>query len=428
MRRLRDAGIVTMLLLGLTGCAGVQQRLGWTEPPYVGDDGPDERPLSRLAFWRRQRAEETTPAASAPMAADPGRSPIIAGNAKSPDDGDGERPGLLRRLPLVSRLWKGGDRGESDDIDVPASRYKPGAANATATAFAPPRSTAATTAFASPRPSAASTAPPAATPAPAPAPAPSTAAVQPDRSEDEPLRQLSVDLAASKPQIDSAAVPARNAGSPPGPEAPPPVDPVAESAPPTPDAPDPEPQQTSTPAPTAVPSRSEAAPPPTAVPGAQPAVGPDLAPASPSQGPSPTLGPQAASGSSGAPTVVSSSGPVWVADGPTTFSGSGQSLVMASAQAGYVSGGCETSCGPTCKVHKLCPFKKHKQQVLASAQCGVSPCADTCKVKKPCFLKTWLHHKAGCKAKGCGGCKPCSYCGEPAAMVSAQGPIVSPQW
>ena len=42
MRRLRDAGIVTMLLLGLTGCAGVQQRLGWTEPPYRGDEGSED--------------------------------------------------------------------------------------------------------------------------------------------------------------------------------------------------------------------------------------------------------------------------------------------------------------------------------------------------------------------------------------------------
>jgi hypothetical protein len=131
--------------------------------------------------------------------------------------------------------------------------------------------------------------------------------------------------------------------------------------------------------------------------------------------------------------VVSSPGPVWVADGPITFSGSGQSPVMTSEQAGYVSGGCEAPCGPTCKVHKLCPFKKHKQQmiaspVFASAQCGVSSCEGTCKVKKPCFLKTWLHHKASCKVKSCRGCKPCSYCGEPAAIVSAQGPIVSPQW
>src|SRR5262249_1391522 len=100
----------------------------------------------------------------------------------------------------------------------------------------------------------------------------------------------------------------------------------------------------------------------------------------------------------------------------------------------YVSGGCEATCGPKCKIHKLCPLKKHKHVissvVLPSAQSTISSCEATapCKVKKPCFLKTWLHHKASCKNKGCKGCNTCSYCGEPAMTVSAQGPIVSPQW
>ena len=41
------------------------------------------------------------------------------------------------------------------------------------------------------------------------------AAVGSDRPEDQPpLRELTVDLAGVRPQVDSAAVPARNAGSP----------------------------------------------------------------------------------------------------------------------------------------------------------------------------------------------------------------------
>src|SRR5215813_8351650 len=100
MRRLRETGIVTILLLGLTGCAGVQQRVGWTEPPYPGvEESSEERPLSRLAFWRRYRAEETAPAASASDVPEPGRTPVIAGNGSTLDDAE-ERPGLLRRLPL----------------------------------------------------------------------------------------------------------------------------------------------------------------------------------------------------------------------------------------------------------------------------------------------------------------------------------------
>ena len=111
MRRLREAGIVTMLLLGLTGCAGVQQRLGWTEPPYRGDEDSEERPLSRLAFWRRHRAEETLSRRVGSR-----RSRPAYGDRRQRDvaaDESEDRPGLLRRLPLVGRLWKGQDQDDS---------------------------------------------------------------------------------------------------------------------------------------------------------------------------------------------------------------------------------------------------------------------------------------------------------------------------
>jgi hypothetical protein len=75
---------------------------------------------------------------------------------------------------------------------------------------------------------------------------------------------------------------------------------------------------------------------------------------------------------------------------------------------------------------RFSPPKKHKQPicessvVMPSARATVSSCEAPCKAKKECFLKTWLHHKAGCKNKKCKGCKPCAYCGEAPAMVSAQ--------
>jgi hypothetical protein len=146
----------------------------------------------------------------------------------------------------------------------------------------------------------------------------------------------------------------------------------------------------------------------------------------------PVTGTQPESGALTTRSVTSTPGPVWSTTGPVTFAGPSQAVVMTSPQAGYVSGGCESPCGPSCKKHKLCPLKKHKASavVLPSAQSTVSSCEAPapCKVKKPCFLKTWLHHKSGCKSKGCKGCKSCSYCGEPAAIVSAQGQIASGQW
>jgi hypothetical protein len=407
----------------------------------MGEADSEERPLSRLAFWRRHRAEETAPTASASDLPEPSRTPVIAGNGTAAGD-DEERPGLLRRLPLVGRLWRGGERDESDELDRPAARYAPGVVNSQSVALARPRTPSSNASSMAPRrPSASETASPSpvadANPAatdPSPSPSPTTAAVGSDRPEDQPpLRELTVDLAEARPQVDSAAVPARNAGSP---------------APATPNVPDSQLQQGNLPEPPPIPSLGrEAAPAPVASPGAQPnAATPDLMPAPTSRGPSlpstssPTVSSQPEPGSNPASgslstTVISTPGPLWPADGQTTFLGSSPSLVMSSSQGGYVSGGCESTCGPKCKIHKLCPLKKHKQVisssvVLPSAQATISSCEATapCKVKKPCFLKTWLHHKASCKSKGCKGCKTCSYCGESPTMGAAQGPIVSPQW
>jgi hypothetical protein len=422
MRRLRESGIVTILLLGLTGCAGVQQRMGWSETsPMVGDNA-DERPLSRLAFWRRHRAEESAAADSAVSS----RPAMIAGNEKAADD-DEERPSLLRRLPLVGRLWKGGDHDESDDVDLPAARYSPGALNAAPVAYVPPR-TPARTASSPSGPPATGDSPavsPVAEARPAetdPAPTPATASTSAERPAILPLRELAVDLAGVKPQVDAAAVPARNAGAPAQPAPPIAGSPDQQSAPAT--LPEPPPIRT---------LNRDDVPPPTAAPGPQPNVEtPDLSPSTTNRAPS--LPATSTSQPAAASMVTSTPGLVWPVSSQTIFPGSSQSVVMSSAQGGYVSGGCEPTCGPKCKVHKLCPLKKHKQRViessvvLPSSQGIVSSCEAPCKVKKECFLKAWLHHKSDCKLKGCKGCKTCAYCGEAPAIVSAQTPLVSSQW
>lgn len=439
MRRLRESGIVTIVLLGLTGCAGVQQRLGWSEPSFPGEEKGADRPMSRLALWRRHNAEESRPSDS--DLPEPSRSPMIAGVGSS-DEEEG-RPGLFRRLAQVGRRWRGEDGEDSDELDLPAARYAPGTANPPAVALAAPRPSAP----AAPRtpsggtPSAVADARPAGTePAASRAPAGTTASADPDRSPDPPaLRELTVDLAGARPQVDSSAVPARNAAAPSS-------NSVNTQQQPTPSLPEPP----------AVPSPGrEDVPPPTAAPGRLPGTdAPDLSPATSGRGPSlpsPTVGSQPEAGSNpgsgswSSKAITSTPGPVWPTEAPSTFpaatfAGSGQSLVMSSPQGGYVSGGCDggctSSCAAPCKTHKLCPLKKRKQQVYASsvvlpsAQGVVSSCdaPAPCKAKKSCFLKTWLHHKSGCKSRGCKGCKSCSYCGEPATMISEQAPIVSPQW
>lgn len=407
MRRLRDAGIVALLLLGMTGCAGVQQRLGWTEPPYLGDDEDQDQahPMSRLAFWRRHRADEASPASARDLAG-PGRQ-VIAGRIVRDGEDDDDGPGLLRRMPLVGRIFRHEDRDETDAITYPSARPVP-ASVGTVASHVPSQSA----------PSPASTA---ARPA-APAIADTI------RVASQPARELSVDLAGTKPEVDAAAVPVANTNA----EAPPPINPTPTAAPP-----DAAPRQDGTPPPPAVPTL----PAPGAAPANSPQAPPELTPTNPTTPstnpgpalPSATIGPEPeAGGPKPSPepwtpsTVTSTPGPDWPTPESSSFITSGQGIVTTSPQSSYISGGCDSGCGGKCKTHKLCPLKKHKQKaacttVFPSSQSVVSGCEAPCKVKKPCFLKTWLHHKSGCKSKGCKGCKTCTYCGEAPTMVSEQG-------
>ncbi len=410
--RLRESAIVTILLLGLTGCAGVQPRLGWMQPSTSGAQDSEGRPLSRLAFWRHHSADDH--AASTDET-------TLASNEES-----NSRPRLLRRLPVVSRFFKDDRSEESDDLGSPATRYARGL-------LSPPANAVAT-----------------ATPSPALAPSAArpiqtTSANVPntDRPASSTLRELTVDLAGHRPDVDAATVPVRNPAA---------MPPPLQNTPSTSNIPAPPL------APATMPSLGQDnVPPPTAVPGPAPSMeSPDLVPAPPSTPAAPAARPTTPSSStpesqpapkpaasetaSPSPTVTSTPGPAWPVESSSvpssvigSFQSSGQSVVMPSAQGGYVSGGCESPCGAKCKIHKLCPLKKHKQMaaasvVMPSGQGSVSSCEATVPCKKECFLKKWLHHKSGCKLKGCKGCKSCAYCGEAPAMVSAQGPMVSSQW
>ena len=402
--RLRDSAIVTILLLGLSGCAGVQPRLGWMQPSTPGTQDSEGRPLSRLAFWRHHSADDQAASADETTLA-------------SRDEAN-SRPRLLRRLPVVSRFFKDESAEESYDLGSPATRYARGL-------LSPPANAVATTA-----PS------PALAPSATLRPIQTTSANVPntDRPASSTLRELTVDLAGNRPDVDAATVPVRNPAA---------MPPPLQNTPSTANIPAPPL------APATMPSLGpDNVPPPTAVPGPAPSVeSPDLVPAPPSTPAAPAARPAAPESqpspkpaatepASPAPSVTSTPGPAWPIETPSVSSsviGSAQSVVMPSAQGGYVSGGCESPCGAKCKIHKLCPLKKHKQMVastvvLPSGQGSVSSCEATVPCKKECFLKKWLHHKSSCKLKGCKGCKSCAYCGEAPSMVSAQGPIVSSQW
>ena len=104
-------------------------------------------------------------------------------------------------------------------------------------------------------------------------------------------------------------------------------------------------------------------------------------------------------------------------------------MIATSGQTAYESPTYVESTGKKCNLlNKLCPLKK-LHHPFPSAQ--TLPSAQTCettatvKVKKPCFLKTFLHNKT-CPGKGCG----CAGDGCDAHALTASPQVISPtsQW
>jgi hypothetical protein len=146
-----------------------------------------------------------------------------------------------------------------------------------------------------------------------------------------------------------------------------------------------------------------------------PAVSPELSPPSSGSAATPSQG-------------VSSS--IWSSTPVSSF-GSGQEYLPSYGESSYESPTYVASTGKKCNLlNKLCPLKKHHQplpsaQVLPTSQSQTCDTVATMKVKKPCFLKTFLHHKT-CSGKGCG----CSGDGCDAHVTSAspQDSFATPQY
>ena len=490
MRRPREAGIVVLLLLGLSGCAGVPQRSSWTSPSEPVADGAEARPSGRLlSWWRRPRAEANTelPQGTAPVVAATSGSGVMARESQPASEVWPERrDGLLSRLPVLGRLWSGAGRDRSEESSISELRRGPGPWGGEVTAAAWPAAgdrqaqaadTAAGGALAA-RPRQAVRRRGSAAPPPSAAPAPT--AVRPAR-EAEPSGEVTLEVSGPPPQPASgdrlpSSPTASDSSAPltglvplgPGPQVDPAAIPasaaVAEAAPPPPAAPDPAPPaprlgsqaaggdaDASQPPPPPPPTLRRTAPPPSTPPGGEPETTPPPSPNAPAA--------PAAEGSSppgSAPSRPSATSTGTSAPTRATVPGSSPRLIAASAQGVYDStmpAPVATSPHSRCSLHgRLCPLKHHGP--LPSSQlppatfpttyescipgpghakssphgCG-SPCECTppVKVKKPCFLKTWLH-KATCPGQGCGCCV--GDCGShgPAVTATSQLGVPAPQW
>ncbi len=137
MRRPRGVGIIIVMLLGLSGCAGMQQQEGWTSPVMTSAHGPgaDERPLARLAFWRRPRADSNTVPADRSGTSDPGQTGLAANDPASSSDASSKRPSLLRRFTLLGQRLKGSKDDDSELATPPAWKLGSPAAGPVSTAY-----------------------------------------------------------------------------------------------------------------------------------------------------------------------------------------------------------------------------------------------------------------------------------------------------
>jgi hypothetical protein len=501
MRRPREAGMVVVLLLGLSGCAGVPQRSYWTAPPEPLANGAEAWPSSRLwSWWRRPRtgSDSEVPQAAAPvMAATSGSGGTDGESPSSSEIWPERRDGLLRRIPLLGRLWNDGERDRTQPSAVADLWRVPGPWGGEVTAAAGPTATAGPTQTAdstggaslAARSQATSrrrrpTAPAAAAaPASAPASAPSgggrdsgteaagvvtldvsgpgagsgPADLSPPRGPEDLRAALG---APPSPAATERAAPSNGAdrlgpGRPVDPAAIPASARAAEAAPP-PVAPDSAPRDplpgTATATPDAEATQPPPPPPPTlranpAPPSVTPVGEPVTTPPAPSAA---AAGEGSATGAEPAPSGAASAAPA-----QTTSPGSGPQLIATSAQ-----GTSSTALPPPvailpqsrcCLLGRLCPLKNHgpfpssqlpaatfpaSYQSFLPCASSASPCIQGCsspcesmpvvKVKKPCFLRTWLH-KVTCPGEGCGcGSGDCGRHGAVVTPTSQLG-VLSPQ-
>jgi hypothetical protein len=107
MRRTPAVALVG-LLLGLSGCAGVPQRLGWSSPAMDRSDPAETPSASRLTWWRWPRAENST-ADQAAKITEARETTQPAASTKLPTDvwPESRSEWLARRFPLLSRRLNG---------------------------------------------------------------------------------------------------------------------------------------------------------------------------------------------------------------------------------------------------------------------------------------------------------------------------------
>jgi hypothetical protein len=136
MRRPRQAGLAVLLLLGLSGCAGVPQRLSWSSPSTIEPGRTDPPAPSRFSWWRRPGNESSqakgsvsglTQTTKAGPRTDDTRLPLNAWPDPPPQ-------GFSRYFPMLSGRWNGSNNEHSDATPAGRSNISQVSARSGATA------------------------------------------------------------------------------------------------------------------------------------------------------------------------------------------------------------------------------------------------------------------------------------------------------
>jgi hypothetical protein len=133
MRRPLDvgqAGLLVMLLLGASGCAGFPQRSFGTAPQSAPADGQSVSPPGLFSRWHRSSSKnvaEETASVYHPESAGPGQRDPLANQPTANPWPESQSEWVARNFPRFNRLWNGSttrtarEPGNSDD-DLSTSR------------------------------------------------------------------------------------------------------------------------------------------------------------------------------------------------------------------------------------------------------------------------------------------------------------------
>ena len=142
-----QAGLLVILLLGASGCAGFPQRTFGTAPGSAPADGQTVSPPGLFSWWHRgnlQNTADETTSAGRPETADAGRQYPLANQPLTSPWPETQAEWVARNFPRFNRLWNGSSTGgvrersePGDDLAANRDSLRQRAGDTPVTAYAP---------------------------------------------------------------------------------------------------------------------------------------------------------------------------------------------------------------------------------------------------------------------------------------------------